>query len=287
MGLIEDCTRLLGTGNLYEVLGADSGADETALKRAYHKKALKIHPDRGGDTEKFQVVSRVYHILADAEQRAVYDETGDVPDDDPFSDRPPNQTWADYFAQRFQDVTTELLDEDKRMYQGSEEERNDVKKAYIDSKGDIAAIIENVMHSSILDDEDRFKALLQEMISAGEVEAYPKFTAEPTKASKERRRKAKREAAEAEEALREIQAKNPSGKRAGKSKSSKSGPLDITAMIRANQSSRGAAFDSLFDKFAAAGEPPDLPDEAFAAVGARMGSGAKSTGRNTSKRKKK
>lgn len=146
------------------------------------------------------------------------------------------------------------------------------------------------------------------MISAGEVEAYPKFTAEPTKvpeiignchtlprgdasllvqASKERRRKAKREAAEAEEALREIQAKNPSGKRAGKSKSSKSGPLDITAMIRANQSSRGAAFDSLFDKFAAAGEPPDLPDEAFAAVGARMGSGAKSTGRNTSKRKKK
>lgn len=130
---------------------------------------------QGGDTEKFQVVSRVYHILADAEQRAVYDETGDVPDDDPFSDRPPNQvpltpkflahtvgvlihaqsrfgwqTWADYFAQRFQDVTTELLDEDKRAYQGSEEERNDVKKAYIDSKGDIAAIIENVMHSSIL-----------------------------------------------------------------------------------------------------------------------------------------
>ena len=32
-----------------------------------------------------------YHTLADAEVRAVYDETGSLPEDDPFSDRPPNQ----------------------------------------------------------------------------------------------------------------------------------------------------------------------------------------------------
>jgi hypothetical protein len=41
----------------------------------------------------------------------------------------PRQTWTDYFNEKFQSVTTELLDEDKKAYQGSEEERNDVKAA--------------------------------------------------------------------------------------------------------------------------------------------------------------
>eukprot|EP00038_Savillea_parva_P012702 m.206405 g.206405 ORF g.206405 m.206405 type:complete len:287 (-) comp23363_c0_seq1:133-993(-) len=278
MGVIDDCVRLFDNSNLYEVLGTERTADDTALKRAYHKCALKEHPDRGGNTEKFQVLSRVYHTLANAEHRAVYDETGAVADDDdPFSDRPPNQTWADYFSERFQDVTTDLLDADKKNYQGSAEERGDVKAAYEKHKGDLTAIVENIMHSTVLDDEERFRTMIQEMIDAGELTSLPKFTQEPAKVSKERRRKAKKEAAEAEKALREIQAKNTAkktkGGHAGKAKAG--GPLDITAMIRANQSKRGATFGSIFDKFGvpADGAPPDIPDEAFAAVGARNGSG--------------
>jgi DnaJ-class molecular chaperone len=37
------------------------------------------------------MISRVYHILMDTDQRSVYDETGDVGDDGSFPDRPPNQ----------------------------------------------------------------------------------------------------------------------------------------------------------------------------------------------------
>mmetsp|Transcript_7609 Transcript_7609/g.10631 ORF Transcript_7609/g.10631 Transcript_7609/m.10631 type:complete len:128 (+) Transcript_7609:105-488(+) len=127
--------------------------------------------------------------------------------------------------------------------------------------------------------------MLQEMIDAGEIKAYPKFTTETLKSAKDRKRKAKKEAAEAEAALREIQAKNPAGSRAGKSKGTKTGAMDITALIRANQSKRGAAFGSIFDKFGAGAEPPDLPDEAFAAVGARMGRKGVDKAASTKKKK--
>lgn len=35
--------------DLYDVLGLDPGAEEKEVARAYKKKSLKHHPDRGGD----------------------------------------------------------------------------------------------------------------------------------------------------------------------------------------------------------------------------------------------
>ena len=60
---------------LYAVLGIAKGATESEIKRAYHKLAIKWHPDKnpadGG--EKFKEISFAHAILSDPEQRRMYD----------------------------------------------------------------------------------------------------------------------------------------------------------------------------------------------------------------------
>ena len=49
--------------NPYQILGIDTNFDEVTLKKAYLRKALKTHPDRGGSTQEFQKVSIAYTLL--------------------------------------------------------------------------------------------------------------------------------------------------------------------------------------------------------------------------------
>lgn len=63
--------------NLYEDLGVPKDADRATIKRAYRKKAMKLHPDRdGGDKEKFHAVQKAYDVLYDDARRAHYDAHG-------------------------------------------------------------------------------------------------------------------------------------------------------------------------------------------------------------------
>tara|TARA_Y100000022_G_scaffold56579_2_gene48299 strand:- start:862 stop:1986 length:1125 start_codon:yes stop_codon:yes gene_type:complete len=64
----------------YEVLGVNKSADESEIKKAYRKLAMKYHPDRNqGDAEaeaKFKEASEAYSILYDKEKRSAYDQFG-------------------------------------------------------------------------------------------------------------------------------------------------------------------------------------------------------------------
>ena len=40
----------------YSILGVDKTANTKDIKKAYHKKAIKEHPDKGGDTVKFTAI---------------------------------------------------------------------------------------------------------------------------------------------------------------------------------------------------------------------------------------
>lgn len=49
--------------NPYKILGIDKNYDEDSLKKAYIRKAMKTHPDKGGDKEVFQQVTIAYTLL--------------------------------------------------------------------------------------------------------------------------------------------------------------------------------------------------------------------------------
>lgn len=57
----------------YKILGVNENASQDEIKAAYKKLAMKNHPDRGGDTKKFQEISQAYDTLSDPQKRSQYD----------------------------------------------------------------------------------------------------------------------------------------------------------------------------------------------------------------------
>ena len=63
----------------YQTLGLTRDANEKAIKSAYHKLAMKYHPDRNQSPEaqeKFKEIAKAYAILKDPKKRARYDSLG-------------------------------------------------------------------------------------------------------------------------------------------------------------------------------------------------------------------
>lgn len=61
----------------YEILGVPRSASPDELKKAYKKAAMKNHPDKGGDPEKFKELAQAYEVLSDSEKREIYDRYGE------------------------------------------------------------------------------------------------------------------------------------------------------------------------------------------------------------------
>jgi len=57
----------------YNTLGVAKQASADEIKRAYRKLASQHHPDKGGDTKKFQEIEEAYRTLSDPDKRAQYD----------------------------------------------------------------------------------------------------------------------------------------------------------------------------------------------------------------------
>jgi len=59
--------------NYYEILGVPETATQDEIKKAYRKKAIEHHPDKGGSEETFKKVATAYDTLGDENKRRDYD----------------------------------------------------------------------------------------------------------------------------------------------------------------------------------------------------------------------
>mmetsp|Transcript_8902 Transcript_8902/g.13661 ORF Transcript_8902/g.13661 Transcript_8902/m.13661 type:complete len:275 (-) Transcript_8902:305-1129(-) len=74
---------ILDAADYYDVLGISKhdNVDKSAMRRAYLKRSVKVHPDKNKDpraTEAFQRVAEAWNVLQDDETRAQYDARGNT-----------------------------------------------------------------------------------------------------------------------------------------------------------------------------------------------------------------
>jgi molecular chaperone DnaJ len=68
------------SGDYYEILGVPRDADQAAIKSAFRKLAMKLHPDQNPgckvSEDKFKEIGEAYSVLSDPQKRAAYDRYG-------------------------------------------------------------------------------------------------------------------------------------------------------------------------------------------------------------------
>ncbi|XP_061491320.1 dnaJ homolog subfamily C member 9 [Rhineura floridana] len=207
MGLLELCHGAFGAGDLYQVLGVRREASPDEIRRGYHKVSLRVHPDRADPANKetatlhFQILGKVYTVLSDQEQRALYDQQGIVDEESTVLTQ--DRNWEEYWRKLFKKITVKDIEDFEKKYKDSAEELMDIKAAYEDFKGDMDKIMESVLCVDYTD-EPRIRQIIQNAIHSGELPSYKVFVKESKQKMNSRKRRAEQEAKEAEKSREEL-----------------------------------------------------------------------------------
>ena len=171
--------------DLYGIFNLQRSATPPEIKKAYHKLALKCHPDKidvnatpeekAIQTTKFQALSAAYDILSNDEKKESYDTTGEIPGEE-FDDMETNPEasamWEQYFKTLFQRVDEGKIKTFADKYRFSEEEAKDVLKYYVSCKGNLNQMLTCVMLSTKEDKPRWIADIIEPAIKRGEVKRY-------------------------------------------------------------------------------------------------------------------
>ena len=146
---------------------------------------------------KFQIVGKIYSILSDVEKKTLYDESGVIEGEDNFTGS--SEEWR-----RFSKISEDDIKQFFGSYKSSEEEKKDLLAIYEKSKGDMNLIMEQMFSENMLEDEPRFREILQNAIDKGEIGKYDKFVSESKRKASKRKANYEKEAKEAEELKKQM-----------------------------------------------------------------------------------
>ena len=93
-------------------------------------------------------------------------------------------------------MTVDDIKSFEARYKGSEEEAEDLKKAYLQHEGDMDHIMSEVLCSAA-EDEPRYAELLRDWVGEGVLPDFPGFSKESEKKKRKRNKMYEREASEA------------------------------------------------------------------------------------------
>ncbi|KOS20045.1 DnaJ -like protein subfamily C member 9 [Escovopsis weberi] len=279
----------------YDVLGLDREATAIQVKSAYRKAALKNHPDKVPQDQKeeahtaFQSIAFAYAILSDPARRKRYDTTGSTSDSIVDSE---GFNWSDYYRAQYHDaVSADAIEKFAKKYKGSDEEKDDLLIAYGECEGDMDQIYERVVLSNVLEDDERFRKMIDQAIEERDVPSFKAYKNETKRKRLARRKAAGAEAQEAEEYAKELGVHEKlfgdgptKGTAKGKgAKGKKGSEADLAALIQSRQKERSdALFDRLAEKYGAtsnkgkkgkkgsAKEDDEPSEEAFQAAAASL-----------------
>ncbi|KAG2349921.1 DnaJ-domain-containing protein [Suillus weaverae] len=257
--------------DLYAVLSLKSDTSAEDIRKSYRKLALLCHPDklinateeeRANASTQFQRIGFAYTVLSDEKRRKKYNKTGKT-DEGLLGEADEDGGWEAYFEDLFDRVTRGKLDEMKKEYQGSSEEIEDLKAAYLETGGSFDEIMKHIPHSTI-DDEPRFVVALSKLVQAGDLPSLPQWasSSKDEKAKLVRKKQSNKEAKEAEELAKELgvwdefYGSGKTGARKAKGKAKKSADDDdeedtsaLQALILKRQKNRHGFLDDLAAKY--------------------------------------
>ena len=83
----------------YEILGLNKTATSDEIKKAYRKKSMETHPDRGGNEELFKEIAEAYEHLSDPKKKENYDRYGhNTPKGNPFGGQNGFNRFSEFFS---------------------------------------------------------------------------------------------------------------------------------------------------------------------------------------------
>jgi DnaJ family protein C protein 9 len=186
---------ILGDNCLYSLLGLPGRGTAECKKlrpeditRAYRRRALDCHPDMNASPEAtimFQKVSAAYNVLRDPPAKERYDRDGTLDvENTGRAATTRHEDWMEVFRTLYKEVSQDEVKEFYAKYIGSEEEKEDLVKYFLGTKGDFGDMVKR--HCMFPNDAPgqvtRIRNVICSLIAEGTLKENKKFTMTSTPA---------------------------------------------------------------------------------------------------------